>query len=242
MRGPRTEAPCAVRPTRSQPEELSGGVLGATYVLPLRWRSDEGLDDLAEYLHETSRLLDEVIVVDGSERELFERHSAAFGGAVRHIRPAPLGSAMGKVDGVLTGVREARHDAVVIADDDVRYDEDALRRTVAMLEEADLVRPQNYFDPLVWHARFDTGRSLLNRCFSGDLSDPAADFPGTLGVRRAKFTAMGGYDGDAMFENLELIRTVRAAGGIGPQPARPLCRQAAARDAALSLAACPAGL
>jgi hypothetical protein len=47
----------------------------------------------------------------------------------------------------------------------------------------------------------------LNRAFG-------ADHPGTLGVRRQRFLDMGGYDGDCLFENLELVRTVRAAGGV----------------------------
>ena len=107
---------------------------------------------------------------------------------------------------------------VVIADDDVRYDAAGLTRVVDHAWRATLVRPQNYFEPLVWHARVDTGRTLLNRVFSGDLVEPAADFPGTLAVRRSAFIEMGGYDGDAMFENLELIRTVRAAGGTTRSP------------------------
>ena len=32
-------------------------------------------------------------------------------------------------------------------------------------------------------------------------------------MRRSRLLAMGGYDGDVLFENLELIRTVRADGG-----------------------------
>ena len=120
---------------------------------------------------------------------------------------------MGKVNGVVTGVRECSHERVVIADDDVRYDAAALRRVVALLDEADLVRPQNYFDPLPWHARWDTARSLLNRVFTGDPAFPVGDFPGTLAVRRSAFLASGAYDGDALFENLELMRTIRAAGG-----------------------------
>ncbi len=39
------------------------------------------------------------------------------------------------------------------------------------------------------------------------------DWPGTLGVRRSVLEATGGYDGAALFENLELVRTVVAAGG-----------------------------
>jgi hypothetical protein len=118
---------------------------------------------------------------------------------------------MGKVGGVLTGVREASNDAVVIADDDVRYDEQSLTRTVSMLGLADCVRPQNYFDPMPWHALWDTARTLLNRSLG-------VDFPGTLAVRRSTLLAAGGYDGDVIFENLELIRTIRAAGGTVLSP------------------------
>jgi hypothetical protein len=193
--------------------------LALTYVLPLRWDQDDGLDELRAYLREVVGHVMEVIVVDGSDPRLFDSHAEAFGPAIRHLRPhSSLRFAMGKVNGVATGVREARCEHVVVADDDVRYSPAALARAGALLEEADLVRPQNYFEPLVWHARWDTARTLLNRAFSGDPHDWAGDFPGTLAVRRSSFLRMGGYDGDALFENLELIRTVRAAGGSVASP------------------------
>jgi hypothetical protein len=40
-----------------------------------------------------------------------------------------------------------------------------------------------------------------------------ADWPGTLGVSRDALLSSGGYRGDVMFENLELARTLEAAGG-----------------------------
>jgi hypothetical protein len=113
---------------------------------------------------------------------------------------------MGKVGGVLTGVRLASHERLIIADDDVRYDAASLHRVAEALGTSHVVRPQNYFSPLPWHARWDSGRMLLNRMSGGD-------WPGTLGVRRSVLRATGGYDGRAMFENLELVRTVLAAGG-----------------------------
>jgi hypothetical protein len=113
---------------------------------------------------------------------------------------------MGKVGGVTTGVRRAGFEAIVIADDDVRYERATLERLVEYLDDHDLVRPQNFFDPLPWHARWDTARTLLNRAFG-------ADYPGTLGIRRSRFVGMGGYSGDAIFENLELIRSVQANDG-----------------------------
>jgi hypothetical protein len=80
-----------------------------------------------------------------------------------------------------------------------------------LLERHDLVRPQNYFSRLPWHARWDTARTLLNRSLG-------RDFPGTLAVRRSRMLAMGMYDGDVLFENLELMRTVRAHGGSVASP------------------------
>jgi hypothetical protein len=187
-----------------------------SYVLPLRWTEPGPAAELRDYLRGLAGRIDglEILVVDASPPELFEHHRAYLGGVARHLAPHPdLRFAMGKVNGVLTGLREARNDRVVIADDDVRYEPLVLLRTAALLNDAELVRPQNYFSPLAWHARWDTARSLLNRVFSGDPRWPAADFPGTLAVSRTAALSTGGYDGDLIFENLELIRTISAAGG-----------------------------
>jgi hypothetical protein len=185
-----------------------------SYVLPLRWTEPGPIDELSGYLRSIRAGTDEILVVDGSPASLFTEHADALRGLARHLPPDPdLDFRMGKVNGVLTGARKCSGELVVFADDDVRYDLASLRRTVQLLEEADLVRPQNYFDELPWHARWDTARSLLNRVFTGDPGFPVGDFPGTLAVRRSALLATGGYDGDALFENLELMRTVRAAGG-----------------------------
>jgi hypothetical protein len=179
--------------------------VGAEYVLPLRWADDAGLPELVAYLEGLRELID-VTVVDGSEPGLFAAHARALPPGVRHLPVQPRPGRNGKVAGVMTGLHAARHDRVVIADDDVRYDEGALRAVVGMLDAADLVRPQNVFVPAPWHARWDTGRTLLNRALGHD-------YPGTLAVRRRIVLDAGGYDGDVLFENLELIRTVIAAGG-----------------------------
>lgn len=177
-----------------------------TYVLPIRAEEPRVDDDLVSYLLWISNRA-ETIVVDGSPDSVFAAHHDAWGKIVRHVRPdADLVTPMGKVGGVLTGVRLAANERLVIADDDVRYDAESLGKVAGALEAVHVVRPQNFFDPLPWHARWDTGRMLLNRMMGGD-------WPGTLGVRRSVLRATGGYDGSVMFENLELVRTVLAAGG-----------------------------
>lgn len=191
----------------------------SAYVLPLRWTRPGPIEELAGYLRGLAPEVEEILVVDGSPPPLFESHAVALAGVARHLAPHPdLDFAMGKVNGVVTGVRESSQERIVLADDDVRYDPAALRRTVALLGEADLVRPQNFFEELPWHARWDTARSLLNRVFTGDRDFPVGDFSGTLAVRRSAFLASGAYDGDALFENLELMRTLAAAGGTVVTP------------------------
>ncbi|WP_315093858.1 glycosyltransferase [uncultured Cellulomonas sp.] len=177
----------------------------AEYVLPLRWVDDDELEDLTAYLEMLASQLP-VTVVDGSPEPLFAAHARRWQSSVRHVRPGRWPGRNRKVAGVMTGVLLADADAVVVADDDVRWEVDQLRSAVALLECGDVVRVQNVFDPLPWHARWDTARSLVNRGVS-------ADYPGTLVVRRSTLLRAGGYDGDVLFENLELLRTVRAGGG-----------------------------
>jgi plasmid stabilization system protein ParE len=147
-----------------------------------------------------------VLVVDGSPPEIFARHKVAWGSFAIHVPPDPaLRSLNGKAWGVRTGMHLAKQEIVVIADDDVRYTEGSLAAAVDAMDGADLLRPQNFFDPMPWHAAWDAGRTLLNRAFG-------VDHPGTLLVRRPVYIAIGGYDGDVLFENLELVRTFQVAG------------------------------
>jgi len=177
----------------------------AEYVVPLRWSKGTDLGEFTGYLRFLRDWVD-VTVVDGSDPEVFAVHATAWSGLVRHL---PVGDWPGrnrKVAGVVTGVLAARHECVIIADDDVRYQPEQLAGMVSRLAGGDLVRPQNVFHPLPWHARWDTARSLLNRVFG-------SDYPGTLGVRKSAFQRVGGYAGDVLFENLQLIRTITAGGG-----------------------------
>jgi hypothetical protein len=177
------------------------------YLLPIRRDGNADSDpELTEYLRGVAVQCD-VLIVDGSPEPAFGRHRAAWGAFARHLAPDPdLACRNGKVNGVLTGMRRTNAGLVVIADDDVRYTPATLAAALALLERADLVIPQNYFDPLPWHAAWDSARSLLNRALG-------TDYPGTLAVRASTFRRAGCYNGDVLFENLELIRTVRAAGG-----------------------------
>jgi hypothetical protein len=176
-------------------------------VLPLRRQAGSTpaeIDELTDYVCALSRWL-EVLVVDGSEELLPESHPWRRDRSIIYLTPH-WRLPNGKVSGVLTGLMHASQDALVVADDDVRWDPAALAALLPLLEDADLVRPQNVFSPLPWHARWDTGRTLLNRAMGHD-------YPGTFLLRRSVLLSAGGYCGAVLFENLQLMRTVAAAGG-----------------------------
>ena len=120
-----------------------------SYVLPIRsWGEKGETEELTEYLAWLAERAD-LVIVDGSERSSFLSHRDRWARFATHVPPAEdIHCANGKVRGVLTGLRLATQEGVVIADDDVRYDDESLARMGRLLAEADLVRPQNYFDPL----------------------------------------------------------------------------------------------
>ena len=176
-----------------------------TYVLPIKVRHRADLGDLTPYLRWLASRAD-VVVVDGSPADVAAQHARSWGGFVRH-RGVQSRTLNGKVAGVLDGVVAASTPYVVIADDDVRYDDEALSAVVARLDNCAAVVPQNYFSPRPWHARWDTARSLVNRAFGGD-------YAGTVAVRREALSSTGGYCGAVLFENLELVRTLTAHGHV----------------------------
>jgi hypothetical protein len=176
---------------------------GLSYVLPVRRDIAEVDAELTAYVTWLSDRV-EVVVADGSSPDVFAWNTRLWGPHVHHLAVTSR-CLNGKVAGVVDGVLAASCERVVIADDDVRYDESELREIAALLEHHDVVRPQNYLSPLPWHARWDSARSLVNRAWG-------QDYPGTVGIRRSSFVQAGGYCGGVLFENLELLRTMTAYG------------------------------
>jgi len=177
------------------------------YLLPLCRHERPVERETIEYLRWLCNTVAEVVVVDGSPAHIFALHRQLLPAGVSHVAPAASETGLnGKAAGVRTGMRLLRTDFAIIGDDDVRYDAASLAAVRAALADADVVRPQNYFVPRPWHALLDEGRSLIARATGGD-------WPGTLGVRLETYRGCGGYDADVLFENFELVRTIRAAGG-----------------------------
>ena len=175
-----------------------------TYLLPIRRvrANREEMADFARYFQMLARANCEVLVVDGSPPEVFAEHKEAWGDLCRHVPVDPQYTYLnGKVNGVHTGVNLAICERIVLADDDIRYTPDDIKRACALLDHHEMVRPQNYLCPLPWWARMESARMLINR---GALR--TGDYPGTCAFRRSTFLRVGHYDGDVLFDNEEIVR------------------------------------
>lgn len=176
----------------------------AVYILPLHTAAEVD-PDLETYLRELTRHV-ELVVVDGSPARVFRAHRNRWPRTVRMLHaPTPPPGTNGKVVAVNHAVALTTRPVIVVADADVRYGIEELAAAVRLAGTADVVRPQNYFDPLPWHALWDTGRTLVNRVIG-------SDYPGTLVVRREAFHGHV-LRPDVLFENLQTIRMVKALGG-----------------------------
>jgi hypothetical protein len=174
------------------------------YLLPIRRNSVSAVElaDFANYFQTLVEAGCGVLVVDGSPPDVFAENDRAWGKLCRHVPVDPQYPYLnGKVNGIHTGVALTDCDRIIVGDDDIRYTSENITRMVALLEQYELVRPQNYFQPLPWWGRLEAARILLNR---GVL--PTGDFPGTCGFRRSTMLRVGHYDGDVLFDNEEMVR------------------------------------
>lgn len=147
----------------------------------------------------------EVLVVDGSPAEVYDAYDEIWGDRSRHAKVDPQYRYLnGKVNGIHTGIELARTERIILADDDIRYTPEDVRRMSGLLGDFEMVRPQNYFLPRPFWARTEAARMLINRAFIRE-----GDYTGTLGVTRRAMRRVGHYDGDVLFDNEEIVRHFR---------------------------------
>ena len=183
-----------------------------TYVLPIRRAtfSESQTVELHNYLSILVAAGCEVIVIDGSPPDIFPQHHRAWSDVCRHEpvdrRFAYLND---KVNGIHTGVALATCKKIILADDDIRYRKIDIQKMCDLLDEFEVIRPQNYLGPKSsskglldppW-ALTEAARMLINRATLRHT-----DYPGTCAFRREAFLRAGEYDGDVLFDNEELIR------------------------------------
>src|SRR5437867_10891060 len=119
-----------------------------TYLLPIRRAtfSESKTAELHDYLSILAAAGCEVLVIDGSAPEIFAQHHRAWSDYCRH---EPVDGRFtylnDKVNGIHTGVALATREKIVLADDDIRYDKLDIEKICVLLDEFEVVRPQNYF-------------------------------------------------------------------------------------------------
>jgi hypothetical protein len=175
-----------------------------TYLLPIR-RTNLSAAEATELAH-YFRALDDagcaVLVIDGSPAPVFEQHAGSWHSLCRHERvDRSFGYLNDKVNGIHTGVRLAATEKIILADDDIRYTAAEIDRVRELLDNFEVVRPQNFLSPLPWWGRMEAARMLINRA-----TLRTADYPGTCAFHRAAMLRVGEYDGDVLFDNEEIIR------------------------------------
>jgi hypothetical protein len=175
-----------------------------TYLLPIRRAAfvEAEAQEFVGYFEMLRGANCELIVVDGSPPEVFAQHRALWSPLARHEAvDKRFGYLNDKVNGIHTGVEIASCEQIVLADDDIRYTAADIEKMRALLDEYEMVRPQNYLSPLPWWARIESARMLINRA-----TLKIGDYPGTCAFRRSTMLRLGHYDGDVLFDNEEIIR------------------------------------
>ena len=181
-----------------------------TYLLPIRRTAFSAAEagELADYFRLLGKAGCDVLVIDGSPALVFEQHADAWRSLVQH---EPVDRSFGylndKVNGVHTGVNLATTEKIILGDDDIRYSGLEIERACDLLDQFEVVRPQNFLSPLPWWARMEAARMLINRA-----TLRIADYPGTCAFRRATMLRVGHYDGDVLFDNEEIIRHFARSG------------------------------
>jgi len=179
-------------------------VIRCSFIVPIRRVKADPfeIERLAGYFKSLRLAGCEVLIVDGSPEAVFEEQKKGWQNFSRHFAPDPKYTYLnGKVNGVHTGVDLASCERIILADDDIRYSSANIQRMCDLLDVHEMVRPQNFIEPLPWWARIETARILINR---GVLR--AGDYPGTCGFRRSTMRRVGHYDGDVLFDNEEIVR------------------------------------
>ncbi|MEA2236233.1 MAG: hypothetical protein QOC81_957 [Thermoanaerobaculia bacterium] len=166
------------------------------------------LRDLAAYLSTLSVSGCEVVVADGSPAMAFDENAKILRWVGRHaaVRPRHR-SFSGAIDPIRAAIDFAGCEKVVVASQNVRYDEQAIDSLCTLLDTHEVVEPQDYFDPLPWWSGIEAGRMLVHRGV-----DPLPDHGVTFGMR--KWPVRG-------------LRTIDAAWSNGDDPVRRLASQGA---------------
>ncbi|HVX30360.1 MAG TPA: hypothetical protein VHA53_07765, partial [Nitrolancea sp.] len=115
------------------------------------------LEPLASYLSNLGVIGCEVIVVDGSPREVFDENRRVLRWVSRHVAPRPQHRHAPGIDPIAAAIDFASHEKVIVADEAVRYTACDVDQLCDLLELHEVVVPQDYLDPLPWWGGIEAG-------------------------------------------------------------------------------------
>ena len=146
------------------------------------------LQSLASYLSNLGVIGCEVIVVDGSPRDVFDENRRVLRWVARHITPRQSHRHAQGIDPVAAAIDFASQEKVIVADEAVRYTACDIDQLCELLELHEVVVPQDYLDPLPWWGGIEAGRILVHRGI-----EPIGD-GGTFGFRRSAVRGLRAID------------------------------------------------
>jgi hypothetical protein len=168
----------------------------------------DDLRDLASYLSTIAVAGCEVIVVDGSPSPIFESNRAVLRWVSRHIATRPRHrNFTGGIDTVRTAVDVSSCDKIIVADENVRYESNAIESICDLLDLHEVVEPQDYFEPLPWWSGIEAGRMLVHRGV-----EPLPDHGATFGIRKSSVRGLRGIDIVAWSNGEDAVRRLASQG------------------------------
>lgn len=189
-----------------------------TYVVPLEEQAAGSVDDLrplSEYLSTLAVADCDVLILDASSVESFERNRTILRWVGRHVAVDGRDrTASGAIDAIRAAVALAPCEKVIVAGPDVRYTAEEIGEVCDLLDLHEVVEPQDYLDPMPWWAGVEAGRMLVHRSI-----EPYPDHGATFGFRRSAVRGLRSVD----------------AFDVGDDPVRRLSAQGAEIFSALDL-------
>jgi hypothetical protein len=177
-----------------------------TYLVVIEQPGD--LRELANYLSTLSLADCDVVVLDGSAQPKFEENRRVLRWVSRHVPVRPQHrSITGAIDPVRAALALASCEKVIVAGEQVRYDECALDTLCRLLDAHEVVEPQDYPDPLPWWSGIDAGRILIHR---GLAPDP--DHGLTFGFRRTAIRGLRTVDNPLVDPSESAVRRLALTG------------------------------
>jgi hypothetical protein len=136
--------------------------------------SRDELRPFAEYLSSLDVAGCDVVILDSSPRQIFEENRRILRWVGRHV------AVIGANDPVRLAAEHAACEKVILATEEVRYGRAEIEALLALLEQHEVVEPQEYLRPLPWWGGIEAGRMLVHRGI-----EPLPDRGATFGVRRS---------------------------------------------------------